>query len=169
MSHTLLILKIYTTFKDVQMIFWYLYWFQIFKDQCGSVPSIPVAVRPCIREHSTLERKKRDKNACDFSILNHFYWHIFFLLFYRRRTIPTILGSRPFLKSATIAVRTCWPCKSSSFSSTYSRTTALTFICFPTKWLPPCQGYVTKNNRYILDYLTYLQGRVSHIEMCESK
>ena len=26
------------------MIFWYLYWFQIFKDQCGSVPSIPVAV-----------------------------------------------------------------------------------------------------------------------------
>ena len=27
---------------DVQMI--YLYWFQIFKDQCGSVSSIPVAV-----------------------------------------------------------------------------------------------------------------------------
>ena len=26
------------------MIFWYLYWFQIFKDQCGSVPSIFVAV-----------------------------------------------------------------------------------------------------------------------------
>ena len=43
-----LILKNYTTFKDVQMMlkwfFDYLYWFQIFKDQCGSVPSIPVAV-----------------------------------------------------------------------------------------------------------------------------
>ena len=32
--------------NDVKMIFWYLYWFQIFKDpvQCGSVLSIPVAV-----------------------------------------------------------------------------------------------------------------------------
>ena len=38
---TLLILKINTTFEDVQnsndakKIFWFLYWFQIFKDQCG--------------------------------------------------------------------------------------------------------------------------------------
>ena len=115
----------------------------------------------------SLERKKEIRMHVIFQFLIIFIDIIFF--FYRRRTIPTILGSRPFLKSATIAVRTCWPCKSSSFSSTYSRTTALTFICFPTKWLPPCQGYVTKNNRYILDYLTYLQGRVSHIEMCESK
>ena len=34
-------------FQDVQMMFkWFfdcLYWFQIFKDQCLSVPSIPVA------------------------------------------------------------------------------------------------------------------------------
>ena len=30
--------------NDVKMIFWYLYWFQILKDQCGSVPSIFVAV-----------------------------------------------------------------------------------------------------------------------------
>ena len=38
LSHTLLILKIYTTFKDVQMMlkrFFDIYWFQIFKDQCG--------------------------------------------------------------------------------------------------------------------------------------
>ena len=30
--------------NEVQMIFWFLYWYQIFKDQCGSVPSISVAV-----------------------------------------------------------------------------------------------------------------------------
>ena len=30
-----------------------------------------------IGEH---KEKKGDKNACDFSILNHFYWHNFFLL-----------------------------------------------------------------------------------------
>jgi hypothetical protein len=30
--------------NDVKMIFWYLSWFQILEDQCGSVPSIPVAV-----------------------------------------------------------------------------------------------------------------------------
>ena len=30
--------------KDVKMIFWYFYWFQIFNDQCGSVLSISVAV-----------------------------------------------------------------------------------------------------------------------------
>ena len=113
-------------------------------------------------------KEKRDKNACDFSILNHFYWHIFFLLFYRRRTIPTILGSRPFLKSATTAVRTCWPCKSSSFSSTYSRTTALTFICSPTKWSPPCQGYVTKNNRYLIDSLTAVV-KVSFFGQCSDQ
>ena len=29
---------------DVKMIFWFLYCFQIFKDQCGSVSSISVAV-----------------------------------------------------------------------------------------------------------------------------
>ena len=31
-------------FKWCWNFFWYLYWFQIFKDQCGSVLSIPVAV-----------------------------------------------------------------------------------------------------------------------------
>ena len=30
--------------NDAKMIFWYLYWFQILEDQCGSVPSIPVVV-----------------------------------------------------------------------------------------------------------------------------
>ena len=39
MSLALLVLKINTTFEDVHMIlkwfFWYLDWFQIFKDQCG--------------------------------------------------------------------------------------------------------------------------------------
>ena len=30
--------------NDIKIIFLYLYWFQIFKDQCGSVPSISVAV-----------------------------------------------------------------------------------------------------------------------------
>ena len=34
----------YRCSNDVKMIFWYFYWFQIFKDQYGSVPSIPVAV-----------------------------------------------------------------------------------------------------------------------------
>ena len=33
--------KLNTTFKDVSL---FLYWFQIFKDQCGSVPSISVAI-----------------------------------------------------------------------------------------------------------------------------
>ena len=36
------------------IIFDYLYWFQIFKDQCVSVPSIPVAVL----DYSNLNRKK---------------------------------------------------------------------------------------------------------------
>ena len=38
------ILQINTTFENVQMIFWLLYWFQIFKDQCGSVPSVSATV-----------------------------------------------------------------------------------------------------------------------------
>jgi hypothetical protein len=39
-------LKIYTALRsnDVERFFDYLHWFQIFKDQCGSVPSISVAV-----------------------------------------------------------------------------------------------------------------------------
>ena len=51
LSLTLLILKINTTFEhdtysnDIKMIFWFLYWFQIFKDQYGSVPSISVLQR----------------------------------------------------------------------------------------------------------------------------
>ena len=44
MSHTLLILKNYTFFKMFKWFFDYLYWFQIFKDQWGSVTTIPVAV-----------------------------------------------------------------------------------------------------------------------------
>ena len=35
------------------MIFWFLYWFQIFKDQCGSVPSISVAIKPLELYNST--------------------------------------------------------------------------------------------------------------------
>ena len=48
MSHTLLILKIFTTFKDVQMILKQFFdtstGFRFSKMQWGSVPSIPVAV-----------------------------------------------------------------------------------------------------------------------------
>ena len=38
-------LSIFQRFSnDVKMIFSFLYWFQIFKDLCGSFPSISVAV-----------------------------------------------------------------------------------------------------------------------------
>ena len=42
----------------------YLYWFQIFKDQCGSVPSIPVAVRALdLHFGFEISRTKNVKNA----------------------------------------------------------------------------------------------------------
>ena len=61
MSPALLILKIYTTFKHVQMIleifFWYLYWFQIFENQC----SVHLFSCPCI-----LVAPKEQKNNWSF-------------------------------------------------------------------------------------------------------
>ena len=38
--------------NDIKMIFWYLYSFQIFKDQSGSVLSIPVAVLELCQQES---------------------------------------------------------------------------------------------------------------------
>ena len=57
LSHTFLILKINTTFEEVQMLlkrFFDLskYWFQIFKDQCESVPSILESSLNWSRKHN---------------------------------------------------------------------------------------------------------------------
>ena len=44
----------------LKWFFDYLYWFQIFKDQCLSVPSIPVAC-PCLYPHSHKENPRENR------------------------------------------------------------------------------------------------------------